>query len=140
MKTLKNELQYLFIVAVTLLFATTLMNSRVSGQSMDELQKKIQQSGLTEEQIKQKAEAAGYTMEDYTKLQQASAKKEAANVSAATQEKVIVTPPSPTRATSFAVPEFQGREGAEGLQAFGYNVFNYAPSTFEPSLNVHVLS
>ena len=124
----------IFVVFISLV----LIKSSVYSQTMEELQKKIQQSGMTEEQLKQKAEAAGYTLEDYNKLQQAAAKKEAANVSATSQEKVIVTPPSVTRAASFAVPEFEGREGAGGLQAFGYNVFNYSPTTFEPSLNVPV--
>jgi protein involved in polysaccharide export with SLBB domain len=105
---------------------------------MEEIQKKIKDSGMTEEELRKKAESAGYTAEDLGKLQQASAQKEAATQSAADQQKVIVTPPSPQRNQSFGVAEFQGREGAENLQAFGYNVFNYSVTTFEPSLNVPV--
>jgi len=98
----------------------------------------IKQAGLSESDLKKKAEAAGYNIEDLTKLQQASQQKEAANVSAATQKNVVVTPQQQPKSGSFAVSEFSGREGAEGLQAFGYNVFNYTVSSFEPSLNVPV--
>ncbi len=140
MKTSTFELPSSLFIGGWIFIVTVLMNGSIFCQNLtpEELQKKIRQSGLTEEQLKQKAEAAGYTLEDYNKLQQATSKKEAANVSASSQEKVIVTPPVQPKANSFIVPEFQGREGVEGLQAFGYNVFNYLPTTFEPSLNVPV--
>lgn len=127
MKSLHFNIRLSSISICMLMTSIIIMNGKI-----------LSQSNSSEDLLKQKAEAAGYTVEDLNKLQQASARKEAANVSATTQEKVIVTPPSATRAASFSVPEFQGREGAEGLQAFGYNVFNYSPTTFEPSLNVPV--
>lgn len=113
------------------------------SQDLDEvqqklIQQKIKESGLTEAELKKKAEAAGYTVEDFIKLQQAATTKEAATQSTQTQEKVIVTPPTEPKSGNWLVPEFQGREGAEGLQAFGYNIFNYKAFTFEPSLNVPV--
>ena len=112
--------------------------NQVHSQSLEELERKIKASGMSEAEIQAKASAAGYTMEDYNKLSSASAKKEDANKSAVTQEKVIVTPPSSTRGTPSNVPEFLGREGAENLSPFGYNVFNYTANSFEPSLNVPV--
>lgn len=122
-----------FIILVSYLFVTP-----VFSQSLEEIQKKIKESGLSEEELKKKAEAAGYTTEDMNKLNQAASQKESSTQSASGQQTVIVTPPNPQKNTSFNVPEFNGREGAEGLQAFGYNVFNYSPTTFEPSLNVPV--
>ena len=128
----------LAIFTCLILFFSVLPFISTAAQSLDDLQKKVKASGLSEDELKKKAEAAGYTIEDYNKLQEAASKKEAATASTATQEKVIVTPPNVQRNTASTVPEFAGREGAAGLEAFGYKIFNYSPSTFEPSLNVPV--
>ncbi|MEW6702181.1 MAG: SLBB domain-containing protein [Bacteroidota bacterium] len=123
----------LFILLSSIIFTV-----QSYAQSLEEIQKKIKGSGFSEEELRKKAEEAGYTTEDLNRLRQASAQKEAATQTASEQQKVIVTPPAVQRASSFQVQEFIGREGAENLPAFGYNVFNYSPTTFEPSLNVPV--
>lgn len=130
-----GKFKFQFICIIFLLVTLSLTNK---GQSFEELKQKVKESGLTEEEAKKKAEAAGYTLEDYNKMQQASASKEVANQSSTEQNKVIITPQNPNKSNSYVVSDFQGREGAEGLQAFGYNIFNYMPSTFEPSLNIPV--
>ena len=132
MKNIAVKLFFL-ILLYAIIFSTPIFS-----QSLEEIKQKVKESGLTEEEAKKKAEAAGYTLEDYNKLQQASGKKEAAIQTTSEQNKVIVAPPNPVKVNSYPVPEFQGREGAEGLQAFGYNIFNYSPTTFEPSLNIPV--
>lgn len=128
---IKDIIRILILISVILL-------PNIYSQSLEDLKKKITESGLSEEEIKKRAEEAGYTLEDYLKLQEAIGKKEEAIKSASEQSKVIVVPPSKESNISYSVPEFSNREGAESLQAFGYNIFNYSPTTFEPSLNVPV--
>ncbi|OYV87553.1 MAG: hypothetical protein B7Z63_02185, partial [Ignavibacteriae bacterium 37-53-5] len=48
----------------------------------------------------------------------------------------IETPSAPLPPSHYFVPAFANRPGAESLPAFGYNVFTYSPTTFQPALNV----
>lgn len=53
--------------------------------------------------------------------------------------KRTITKPSKFKTTlTDTVKEFYGRKGADSLQAFGYNIFNYSPISFVPSANVPV--
>lgn len=92
---------------------------------------------LTPQQIQQKAAAMGYSVDTAQIRQYEAAQKTSAAVSAPSpQPAASVTPPAPAPASSYSVPEFAGRGSASSLPAFGYNVFTYSPTTFQPSLNV----
>ncbi|OYV87212.1 MAG: hypothetical protein B7Z63_02725, partial [Ignavibacteriae bacterium 37-53-5] len=96
-----------------------------------------QVGNLTPQQIQQRAVAMGYTVDtnqvkQYEQSQQAGTTLHAAPV----QVQTAVTPPAPAASSQFLVPEFAGRANAASLPAFGYNVFTYSPTTFQPTLNV----
>ena len=93
--------------------------------------------GMTQEELKQKAAAAGYTEADLLKLQQAQqATKQQGEASGQAQKTVVVTPPAAPPSSNYTVAAFAGRGGAAGLPAYGYSIFTYSPTSFEPSLNV----
>jgi protein involved in polysaccharide export with SLBB domain len=97
-----------------------------------------QVSGLSSQQIQQKAAEAGYNI-DTTQIRQyesAQSASGAVSKTAVAQPPAVVTPPAPAPASSYVVPEFAGRGSASDLPAFGYNVFTYSPTTFEPASNV----
>jgi|YelNatPaOPRAMG01_1025707.scaffolds.fasta_scaffold00456_34 protein involved in polysaccharide export with SLBB domain len=98
-----------------------------------------QLKGMTQEELKQKAQQMGYTEEDllkYQQAQQAAKQKEQGEQSGKTQQTIVVTPPPPPPVSNFTVSAFSGRGDAANLPAFGYNIFTFSPTTFEPSLNV----
>ena len=97
-----------------------------------------QLGNLSPQQIQQKAAEAGYSVDTTQIRQYEAAQKGSAAVSktAVAQPPVAVTPPSPAPASGYTVPEFANRGAAGTLPAFGYNVFTYSPTTFQPLLNV----
>ena len=98
-----------------------------------------QLKGMTQEELKQKAQQMGYTEEDllkYQQAQQAAKQKEQGEQSGKTQQTIVVTPPAPPPSSNYTVSAFSGRGEASNLPAFGYNIFTLSPTTFEPSLNV----
>jgi len=110
------------------------------------------QSGMTDAQIKQKAEAMGYTVDDYLKLQQ-SQQQQSENLNQLRVRSGIdttVISPNGIDSTnigsqnlkpqlSYIVPSFVERDSAlVNCPAYGYNIFNYSPTTFQPSVNIPV--
>ncbi len=96
-----------------------------------------QESKATPEQIQQKAASMGYhvttqQIQEYEKGQQTTT----VPTTAPPQTPQTSTPPAPAPGSQFLVAEFSGRANASNLQAFGYNVFTYSPTTFQPGLNV----
>ncbi len=92
---------------------------------------------LSPQQIQQKAAAIGYSV-DTSQIKQYEAAQGASTAASKPpqQPAPAVTPPAPATASSYLVPEFADRGSASSLPAFGYNVFTYLPTTFQPSLNV----
>ncbi|MHB1687681.1 MAG: SLBB domain-containing protein [Ignavibacteriaceae bacterium] len=98
-----------------------------------------QLKGMSQEDLKKKAASMGYTEEDLLKLQQSqqvSKQKQQGEESGQTQKTVVVTPPVALPPSNYTVAAFSGRGNAASLPAYGYNIFTYAPTSFEPSLNV----
>ena len=90
-------------------------------------------------QIQQKAAEMGYNLsteqvQQYEAAQSASGT--AAKAAPPAQAAQAVTPPAPAPSSAYTVGEFANRGSASSLPAFGYNVFTYSPTTFQPSLNV----
>jgi protein involved in polysaccharide export with SLBB domain len=95
---------------------------------------------MSPDELKKKAAEMGYSEEDYLKFQQlkqqTSEVKEKVDTSGFSKTPQNVIPPAPKSPGEFIVPAFQGREKADTLPAFGYNIFTYSPTTFEPSVNI----
>jgi protein involved in polysaccharide export with SLBB domain len=99
-----------------------------------------QLKNMSPDELKKKAAEMGYTEEDYLKFQQLKQQttevKEKVDTTGYSKTPQTVLPPAPKSPDAFIVPAFQGRENAATLPAFGYNIFTYAPTTFEPSVNI----
>jgi protein involved in polysaccharide export with SLBB domain len=98
-----------------------------------------QLKNLSPEELKKKAAQMGYSEEDLLKYQQLKQPNTTVSEKVDTSGyKVTPTfiPIAPKSPLEFLVPAFKGREKADSLPAFGYNIFTYAPTTFEPSVNI----
>jgi protein involved in polysaccharide export with SLBB domain len=95
---------------------------------------------LSPEAIKTQVEEMGINYDDYLKLQQNQKKQQNGNENKTNEN---VTPPVQVQQqvqppANYYVTAFTGRGAAATLPAFGYNIFSYAPTTFEPSENIPV--
>jgi protein involved in polysaccharide export with SLBB domain len=99
-----------------------------------------QLKNMSPDELKKKAAEMGYTEEDYLKFQQVKQQttevKEKVDTAGYSKVPQTVLPPAPKAPDAFVVPAFRGRENADTLPAFGYNIFTYSPTTFEPSVNI----
>ncbi|MDR3666516.1 MAG: SLBB domain-containing protein [Ignavibacteriaceae bacterium] len=99
-----------------------------------------QLKNMSPDELKKKATEMGYSEEDYLKFQQlkqqTSEVKEKVDTVGVPKAPTLVTPPAPKAPEEYILPSFQGRDHAASLPAFGYNIFTYSPTTFEPSVNI----
>jgi len=104
------------------------------SQTVEQIQQ-LKASGMSEAQIKQKAAELGI---DLNKLNQQTTPSVPTNVSTPRQSdtSVIITPPANKPLPTYKVSAFSGRGEAANLDAFGYRVFSYSPSTFLPLQNI----
>ena len=127
MKNIMKRLIYFFLLS-TLFFPPVLL------AQLDQLK------NMSPDELKKKASDMGYSEEDYLKYQQlkqqTSEVKEKVDTTGYSKVPQNVIPPAPKSPDAFIVPAFQGRENAASLPAFGYNIFTYSPTTFEPSVNI----
>ncbi len=98
------------------------------------------QSNFTPEQIQQRAAAMGYNV-DTTQIQQIEQAQSDTGISryrkpTTAQPESLYVPPAPLPKKHYLVSAFANRAGADTLPAFGYDVFTYSPTTFQPSVNV----
>ena len=124
MPMLKNTL------LVFLLFSIL---ATLSAQTEQQIQK-LKESGLSESQIKQKAAELGIDLNGANQFTPSVP----TNVSTPRQSdtSVIITPPTNKPFSSYKVASFSERGEAANLDAFGYRVFSYLPSTFLPVQNI----
>jgi polysaccharide export outer membrane protein len=114
-------MQKLFLlITATLLFSTTIFSQSVSDKVLKE---KAKQYGVSDDVARKKAVDMGY---DVTSSGGESTAKETA-VAPIEQKVNTITKPI----ANYSAPGF-------GSNAFGYDIFNYKPKTFEPGLNVPV--
>jgi protein involved in polysaccharide export with SLBB domain len=127
MKNIMKRLIYYFLLS-TLFFPPVLL------AQLDQLK------NMSPDELKKKASEMGYSEEDYLKYQQlkqqTSEVKEKVDTTGYSKAPQNVIPPAPKSSGAFILPAFQGRVNADSLPAFGYNIFTYAPTTFEPSVNI----
>src|ERR1035438_2989669 len=127
MNNIMKRLIYLFLLSA-LFFPPVLL------AQLDQLK------NMSPDELKKKAAEMGYSEEDYLKYQQlkqqTSEVKEKVDTTGYSKAPQNVIPPAPKSSDAFIVPAFQGRVNADSLPAFGYNIFTYSPTTFEPSVNI----
>lgn len=117
--------------------------STLQRMSPDEIDRKIKEMGMTREEAVQKAASFGVSLEDF--LSKGATTNAPAGSTPTMQQ---VAPPAqpettpimkvevPVQKPDLSVPGITGRRGTEGLQPFGYDIFQYPASTFEPVVNV----
>ena len=75
----------------------------------------------------------GYSVDDYMKLQQMQqSQNENLNQLRLRSgvDTTVITPGKVTEGNKYNVAAFKWRGVADTLNAFGYNIFNYSPTTF----------
>jgi len=111
----------------------------VKGMSQEEIDRRLKELGMTRQEAIQRANESGINVEDYLARFSAfpsgtdTTKPIAAPLSV---QPKLVTPSATQVSPPIQVPGFIGRPSVQGLKPFGYDVFNYPPSTFEPVLNI----
>ncbi|HOV98441.1 MAG TPA: polysaccharide biosynthesis/export family protein, partial [Bacteroidota bacterium] len=116
----------------------------VSRMSPDDIDKKLKEYNLTREQAIQLARENGVDLESYlTSLSVQPTKSEAPQGELQVIKPENITPPitlenieKPSAAKGVLIPGFADRIQAMGLEPFGYSIFKYPASTFEPVLNI----
>ena len=119
------------------LFVLLLFNTAnfLYAQTEQQIKEKLRQSGMTEEQIKQKAAEYGIDLNE-TKQQPTPAGTTKVSMPKQVDTSSVIIPPVNKPLPSYEVPEFAERDTAATLDAFGYKVFSYSPSTFLPLQNI----
>jgi polysaccharide biosynthesis/export protein len=102
---------------------------------------KLKELGMTRAEAEAKANALGVDLQKYLGIQtgKQEIQQPIETQPQETREQVIqqaVPIPSAVPQILFSIPGFEGRTGAAGLQPYGYNLFQYPTSTFEPVLNM----
>jgi protein involved in polysaccharide export with SLBB domain len=135
-------------VAIVLLMfapAMTVCQTRAEAeqalQSMtpDEIDQKLKELGITREEALQRAKALNINLDDYlSRIPSPSAvtpnppQQDTTGLYGQTRRRVE----TPVVKRELIVPGFERRTGNERLQPFGYEIFQYPASSFEPFINV----
>ena len=104
------------------------------AQTEQQIKDKLKQQGMTDEQIKQKAAEYGIDLNSTDKSVASHTTK--ITTTKQTDSTTVIAPPVNKPLSTYAIPAFSGRGSAENLDAFGYRVFSYSPSTFLPLQNI----
>jgi protein involved in polysaccharide export with SLBB domain len=116
--------------------------AQLQNANSDQIKAKIKELGMTEKEAEAKANALGIDLQKYLGIQEG--KQESLPLPEAQQpqnlpEQTIKNPPQNVPAVAqvpYSIPGFEGRNGVAGLQPFGYLLFQFPTSTFEPVLNM----
>ena len=110
-------------------------------QSMtpDEIDQKLKELGITREEAIARAKALNINLEDYlsrvpspTAITPGAIQQDTTGLYAPTKKRAEV----PYVKRDLIVPGFERRTGDQRLQPFGYDIFQYPASSFEPVINV----
>ncbi len=115
--------------------------TKLKTMSPVEIDAKIKEAGMTREQATQKAKEYGVSLEDFMSKQGAEFPKAGEQeipkemTPEETQKKVDISK-KPVQEI-ITIPGFSGRTGISPVvQPYGYNIFQYPATTFEPVINV----
>lgn len=129
--------QLLFLIFILSLILTIKIYSQ--NRDVKEEIKKAKEMGYSDQDIAKKAKEMGYSDEDIQSIinsNSASSNYNDAVKRSQAQPKSVIIPNAPKQSSSFKVTAFSERNNASDLSAFGYNIFNYTPTTFEPSASM----
>ena len=114
----------------------------LGNMTPEEIEKKLKDLGITREEAVNRAAAFNVNLEEYlSKMQQTTSSADTAN-RAKQSPNYFSTIKKESRQEFFkvmkdsVVPGFEGRPQAVHLEPFGYTIFQYPLSTFEPILDV----
>jgi protein involved in polysaccharide export with SLBB domain len=116
--------------------------TQLQHSTPDQVKAKIKELGMTEKEAEAKANALGIDLQKYLDLQEG--KQEAVpapevqqpqDISNQTAKNAALTV-SAVPQVSYSIPGFEKRSGVAGLQLYGYGLFQFPTSTFEPVLNM----
>jgi len=114
--------------------------TQLQNMTADQVKAKIKELGMTEKEAQARANALGIDLQKYIGIQAAQQKAQQAPAilpQAAVEQPVNQPVPAPSAVPiPYSVSGFEGRTGVVGLQPYGYNLFQYPTSTFEPVLNM----
>ena len=112
--------------------------TQLQNSTPDQLKAKIKELGMTDSEAEAKANSLGFDLQKYLGLQTTS--KQPTDIQQQTIKeqtgKRTIPDTFTIRQIPYSVPGFEGRGGVEKLQPYGYNLFQYPTSTFEPVLNM----
>jgi polysaccharide biosynthesis/export protein len=126
------------------LFAQTKAQAEsvLGSMTPEEIDKKLKELGMSREEAVARAGAIDIDLEEFLRKAQPSTPAKD-TVKQANQNPESMSPARTKSQQEFSkaakdsvVPGFEGRPQAVHLQPFGYNIFQYPRSTFEPVLNV----
>ena len=134
---------FIFLLPVKVFTQTRAeVESAVEQMTPDEIDQKLRELGITHEEAAIRAAQLNINIEDFLKQSKAKPSTESATRSAVQTPalspvtKINILPSAPEAANKqVEVPGFTGRIPAS-LQPFGYNIFHYPGSTFEPVMNI----
>lgn len=114
--------------------------STLQRMTPEEIDRKLKELGITREEAIRRAAELNINLEDYLSKPQTTSVAPGgvstqAVVPAPTQTPIIRVE-VPIEKKGADVPGFTGRPGVGNLRPFGYDLFQYPASTFEPVLNV----
>ncbi len=151
--------RYLFLLCAGLLIGTSFYSFRASSQTKaqaetvlksmtpEEIDQKLKELGITREEAINRASALNINLEEYLgKMQPIPGALQGQGVSQIPASSSFVPASSanvspimkveiPIEKKEYTVQGFTGRT-VENLQPFGYTIFHFAASTFEPILNI----
>jgi polysaccharide biosynthesis/export protein len=137
-------LSYVFVFSQEKQAVKQQAEKELQNASPDQVKSKIKEAGMTEKEAKEKAAALGIDLQQYLDglPQQQGTQLPEDNTEAGKAQSVngLKSTSNSSTKTEFVVPGFEKREIAIGLQPFGYNIFQFPTSTFEPVLNLPTAS
>lgn len=120
------------------------VEAALKQMSPEQVDQKIKEFGLTREEAIRQAQAHGIDLEAYlSSLSVQPSDTPAEKIES--QVSPVVQLPAPVQLTNIEkpsvakaalLPGFEGRIQVVGLEPFGYSIFRYPASTFEPVLNI----
>jgi protein involved in polysaccharide export with SLBB domain len=144
---------FLFTFAFLFLFTFTFLpgqskeqvktqaESALQTMTPEQVDAKIKEAGMTRTEAEAKAKSLGIDLNQYLRAQASQTPAGAAPLQVSPQgqeqlpeQKKQVTPANVPQ-SPLALPGFEGRTGLAGLTPFGYNIFNFPATTFEPVTN-----
>jgi polysaccharide export outer membrane protein len=126
------------------------VETQLQKYTPEQIKEKIKELGLTEQEAQARAKALGLDIQQYLDVLSGKPAEQTEEVTAGQMEdqrEIKSAKQGPLskhiedslkvaeRMLLDSIPGFYGRANAKGLYPFGYNIFQYPTSTFEPMLN-----